>query len=1091
MAAEILHHALNVGVVDEDNLHRIDLAKMRLAAEDQTNIMPLATGPAFFRAGFQYIATVKGSNHCRPISFVAGNSAAYVLELTSGTLRVLNCATDTYITRAAVSSTVTNGDFSSSAGWALATSAGQTTTITGGKLEMTARAHGGRASASRLFTVVETGTIHALRVVVDRGPVIFRLGTTLGNDDLISEAVLDTGIHSLAFTPNGANAHIFMFSDLSYKVIVDQVQVESAGAMELTTPWSDDENWALEKTQSLDVMYLGVNTNQQKTVERRGNGTSAGLSWSIVDYKTDDGPFFPLRSSPVTITPSACEGDISLTASSAFFKPEHVGALFKVWHSDQRIDTYLAGLNQFTKTIMITGITETNFEERKYAYSVSGTWIGTIRNYRSFDGEDIEFHPVRREQSSATIDITANATFTNDDNDDNAITWLKIGFYAYTSGEARIVITYEGGGGFGIARVTGYTSSTVVSAQVLTPFLGITPSDDWQEGMWSDYRGWPTGVGFASGRLFWVGSDNIWGSVSDAFKSFDEEFTGDAGPISRAIAIGGRNEARWILPLGQLMVGCDSRVAAVRASSLDEVITPTNFDVKNVDSVPAAPISAAELKNDRGLFVSDSRTSLYELSYSNDSGRYQATQFSLLNSNLFASGITQLTTQSLPNQRLWISVEDDDAAMVLYEPLLDIVAAIPIATAEGDVIEATCSVPGLFQDRLYAVIRRTVGGNTVRYMEKLALDSEAKPATITKCMDAFVTGGASASGVITGLTHLEGRTVVAWADGIPIDTLAVSPTTLLTTAAHETDNTLWSHGATTPGGSVLDPNGGTDADMVRETAANASHDTGVAGVTFAPGKHRATMTVQSVGGRDVQLGVFDNGFGSAVLYKVTAAGVISDNGSYGTAFTVNSASVEDLGNSWYTVTVDFTANVAVVSGWVFLNTFNGGSTFVGDPTKGFNFFEVTVRRRTNTSGTTKTFVVTGGQITLDNPVATGYCVGLPYRGRYKSARLAYGPEGSSPFMKNKTLSKVGVITSNHVRSGIQFGGFFDDADHPLRSLPDLDVTTGQEATDVVIGVSDDEQMNAVEGDLSFDPRLCIEFNSPKPCTIRAVVMEVG
>ena len=39
-------HAFNVGVQDKKHLLRVDLERMRLAAEIQTNIIPLTTGPA-------------------------------------------------------------------------------------------------------------------------------------------------------------------------------------------------------------------------------------------------------------------------------------------------------------------------------------------------------------------------------------------------------------------------------------------------------------------------------------------------------------------------------------------------------------------------------------------------------------------------------------------------------------------------------------------------------------------------------------------------------------------------------------------------------------------------------------------------------------------------------------------------------------------------------------------------------------------------------------------------------------------------------------------------------------------------------------
>ena len=67
------------------------------------------------------------------------------------------------------------------------------------------------------------------------------------------------------------------------------------------------------------------------------------------------------------------------------------------------------------------------------------------------------------------------------------------------------------------------------------------------------------------------------------------------------------------------------------------------------------------------------------------------------------------------------------------------------------------------------MVNRTVNGGTVRYIEKMAKDSEVKPDTTCKVMDAFTSGvNGPASTTIAVGTHLEGESVVVWADGEPL-----------------------------------------------------------------------------------------------------------------------------------------------------------------------------------------------------------------------------------------------------------------------------------------------------------------------------------
>lgn len=911
MPTELLHHALNVGVVDKNKLFRVDLEKLRLASEDQTNIFCDAVGRAFLRPGTEHMGTALAK--ARILSFVAGGSEAFVLELTAEKLRVWDADTGDLVTRPAVTAAVANGNFTSGASWQIKTTSGSLASdISGGELRLDAFARGAMTTGNQQVACNEPGTEHALRIVVTRGPVTLRIGATEGGTEFLPggvPTVLLTGEHSITFTPT-VDFFIQFESTLTRRVAVSSCNIEAAGTMELPTPWTEALLKKVRVTQSLDVMFVACEGVKQRRIERRSD-----TAWSVVEYDANDGPFLVGRTADVKLTPAATEGNTTLTASKEFFTAKHVGALFKLYHDGQKIDTRLAAKGEVTPTFMVTGITETNFEERKWTVDISGAnWTGTLQHERSFDGDDIEFHPFRRAQGVATIDITANATFTNDDNDDNAITYYRMKMREHTFGDARIVFEYSGGGGHGICRVTGYTSPTQVDIEVLKPFKGTGASADWQEGAWSALRGYPAGVVMHEGRLIWVGQDRIWGSVSDAYSTFDEDFVGDAGPLLRSIAIGGRNEARWALPLSSLLIGCDARIANVRASSLDEILTPDNFAIKSLGKIGAASLTPVEAADDRALFAHASGNAIYEVSWSSEKSRYLVTPFSKLTTDLLASGIADMGISTLPDQRIWVPTTDDDAVMVVFEPSQQVVAHIPVSTsAATDFIESVAVVPGTDQDRVWFSVKRVVNGNTVRYIERLALDSEAHPADITKCMDSHVTFGAG-SATISGLDHLEGRTVVAWMDG--------------------------------------------DA-----------------------------------------------------------------------------------------VNVDDSLGVQQVA---------------------------------------REFTVASGAITLPSIPATGGCVGLKYRGRFKMARLAYSVGEATSVLKKKTPAAVGFLLSDLCRSGLKLGTRFDDADHPLRSLHEL--VKGETIAEVITGMQADEDMHSLSGEIELDPRVCLEMNSPKPCTVNSLIL---
>lgn len=745
-------HSFAVGVQDATALARIDLERMRLAAEIQTNWLCKATGPAFMRPGLQYIASTDGNAEARLKEFVFGVSDAALMEFTDQSFRVI--LNDVPITRAAVTSTVTNGDFSSATGWTTTGIGGGTSTISGGKLTMNAVTIEGVAQCSRSVTTSSAGIEHALRIIVDRGPVVFRCGSTATGDDYISESELPTGTHSLAFTPSGTYYVQFASKARSDK-IVDSIQVEAAGIMELPAPWALADLGKIRIAQSADVCFVACEGYEQRRIERRSQ-----RSWSVCLYQADDGPFRVSNTSRVRLKPSALEGNITVTASTAYFTSEDVGGLLKLTHTGQNVIQKLGQEDVYSDSIRVTGIYTDTLSDRDFTFAITGTWTGTVSLQRSYDDPDTGYVAIQN--------FTSNTSGGQDDQASNAIYYYRAGVMPgnWTSGEATVTLTYDGGGGFGICRITAFNSDTSVDAEVLTPFKNTVYTRDWQAGEWSERNGWPSAVAFSDGRLWWSGADRIWGSISDAFNSFDETEEGDSGPISRSIATGGVNDTQWLLSLQRLLVGTEGTVATVKSSSLDEPLTPTNFGIRDSSTTGAAALDPIKVDT-RGIFVERAGTALLELTFDGSSSEYIATQISKLTTDVFSSGVKSVAVQRRPDTRIWLVMEDGSCVCMVYESDQEVLAFIPIET-DGE-FESVAVLPGLVQDRVYFSVARTINGSTVRYVEKMALDSEVAPDTLCKVMDSFTTGtNAPASTTIAVGTHLIGESVVVWADGEPL-----------------------------------------------------------------------------------------------------------------------------------------------------------------------------------------------------------------------------------------------------------------------------------------------------------------------------------
>lgn len=744
--------SFNRGEISKYALARVDLERMRLSAEEQVNWQPWVLGPMMLRPGLQYCGGINDDLTCRLVPFVFSNTDTALLELTDEVLRIWTVASDTetLVTRASVLTTVVNGDFSSSTGWTLTTSgSGSSATISGGKLNLIMPVAGGVAKATRQVTIAgaDQNVRHGFRIVVDRGPVLFKAGSTLGGIDYIDQQTLETGTHSLAFTPTGADVYVQLETISAQEKIVDLITIDSSGALELPTPWTEADLPYVRFTQSGDVVFVACQGQKPKRIERRGV-----YSWSVVDYKANDGPFQAPNATDITLTPSALTGNTTVTASRPVFSSSHVGCLFRLFSSGQQTSNALAAENTFGDTIRVTGVGD----DRIFALSISGTWVGTITLQRSLVSESTGFADI--------APYTAGGTQNYDDQLDNSITWYRLGFKTgnYTSGTATVTLAYTGGGAAGIGRVTQYNSSTSAEVEVLSAFSSSNATSDWSEGDWSDVAGWPSCLGFHDGRLWFAGRDKIWGSVSDAYTSFDIDYEGDAGPINRSVGFGPVDTINWLLPLGRLIVGRQGAETSVRSGSFDQPLTPTNFTLKDCSTQGSAPVGAVKIDT-RGVFVQQSNRRVFELAFSTDSQDYNAHDLTRLNPDIGEEGFVDLDVQRQPDTQLHFIRGDGQVAALLHNPEDQVEAWWRISTtgADGEV-ESVAVLPGQLENRVYYSVKRTIGASTKRFLEKLARRDQCYGLPEARCADSHIYYSGSAVTTITGLDHLEGESVVVW-----------------------------------------------------------------------------------------------------------------------------------------------------------------------------------------------------------------------------------------------------------------------------------------------------------------------------------------
>jgi hypothetical protein len=628
-------------------------------------------------------------------------------------------------------------------------------------------------------------------------PMIGSTGALPGDDDLngwLDELRVSKGIArwtenftppAQAYSASSTDVfHIQFSTQLERQVVVDSVEVEAAGEMTLPAPWNEGDLREIRYDQSNDVIFLAHGNWQQRKIERRGDA-----SWSLAAYEAEDGPFTLARTAKVKLKVAATHGNTTLTSDTAFFKTDHVGSLIRLDHERLNAEWVLAGEEAATDAWRMRGIGT----ENDYTFAITGTWVGTITQQRSFDGDDSGFS-----DEGTTHTINASGSGGTAAEYDNQIFWDRYIFKTggYTSGSATVAINYPGFSSGGIGRITAYTSATSVSFEVIDDVNDVAYTTDWREGDWSDRRGWPEAVGFFDGRLWWARRDKFWGSETDNFYAFNLDTEGDSGSIQRSISAGGfTNQTQWIMGLQRLMLGTNAAPMSCRSSSFDEPLTPTNITLKPAGTAGAARISPVTVGS-RGVFVGADGRRIFELAYSVDAQDYIASDLTRLNEDLsegvnpdlFEDSFVELTHQNAPEPYIWALRDDGSAACLLFNPgeeargwwTLRTGAYEPLdENRPHDRIVSIAALPRSVEDDVYVAVERIIDDGagettTAYYIEKFAKHKETVTRSysaesgdvVTKnglyLADSYIIaeGNGSISQVIGGLDHLEGRVVI-------------------------------------------------------------------------------------------------------------------------------------------------------------------------------------------------------------------------------------------------------------------------------------------------------------------------------------------
>ena len=317
-----------------------------------------------------------------------------------------------------------------------------------------------------------------------------------------------------------------------------------------------------------------------------------------------------------------------------------------------------------------------------------------------------------------------------------------------------------------VIKYTGHTlaNGSVVGAMNLSTY--------WAFGSLSTLQGYPSTVCWFDDRLTYAGTllqpQSVWASQVSQYLNFgvsDPQIDSDA--ITFTINARRENPIVDMMPLNDLIIGTASNMWRVTHSANVGAITPSDISLMPQNYYGQQPVPSVQT-GDTMIYVQWGGRKIRDLVYQFQYDKFVGTELTVFARQMFPNGTTatRMAFAPEPYGLLYVVRSDGVLCVCSYLPEQQI-NAWARWTTEG-FFEDVCVVPENGTYATYVIVRRVIGGQTVRYIERFA------PREFQTPQDAFfVDSGLTYDGRNTSTTTLTLSGGTTWGSG-DVGTLTAS-----------------------------------------------------------------------------------------------------------------------------------------------------------------------------------------------------------------------------------------------------------------------------------------------------------------------------
>jgi hypothetical protein len=747
---------------------RIDLTQYFNGVQELKNWLCVLQGGAKTRGGFHFVGPTNGNEQARLIPFQFSELQNYMLEFGDQYIRFfMNCG---QIMVGDTVELITNGDFSTGiASWSsISTGTGAVTWDTD-HMEISGGATGVGWAEQEITPIVDE-SIYVLEFDVTAFPLTVRIGSTSGDDDILADTIYVVGAdYQIFFTANGTSVFIQFKNANNNLAELDNVSCQLAIPYHIDSPYyADDDLWSIRFVQDDENLFL-VHPLYPPQVLTKGIGHT---SFTIEDIEFIDGPYYDEETAAeLQITSS----NVGVGSRTWVAGTEHItngvfGADTDWDHRDGGTGSSVIAAGVCT----LVGGTGPGWIEQDIATVIGAeyyikfgiaTAAGVVQVGSASTGSDVLGPTAVAIGAGQHVHFTATSTtsyiqFKNSIAAncvlDNVLCFPVVWHEGHEEGLWRhFNVTW---GWAVITTFTDHAHVTVTQKSVLENVL----STKWREGCWCDLNGFPRVICFHEGKLLFASTyespQTIWGSKTGKYNDFTP---GVLDNDAYSFTPSDLNIIRWISPGRVLSIGALNAEATAVGPSDGPITAVDPPRIKSETTHGSSDLIAPVKVGKAILFLQKAARKIREFVYSYTEDAYGAPDITIASEHLFNLNILDLVYQQEPDSILWAIRANGVLLGCTYDRTQDPTKGGIVGWSKhytDGLFESIAPIPYLDKDQLWAIVIRTIGTETKRYVEYYDPDI---------CVDSGLTYSGPPTAIISGLKHLVGKSVEIVGDGAP------------------------------------------------------------------------------------------------------------------------------------------------------------------------------------------------------------------------------------------------------------------------------------------------------------------------------------